>query len=72
MEHFTPEEHSDGEAEVKLLQLAEGGCGESLHGYEGVGEMQEQLGGKFYSSKQEGEEGEVTSDGGDDVVPKDT
>ena len=31
--------------------------------------MEEQLGGKFYSSKQEGEEGKVTSDGGDDVVP---
>ena len=32
--------------------------------------MQEQLGGKFYSSKQQREEGEVTSEGGDDVVPK--
>ena len=31
--------------------------------------MEKQLGWKFYSSKQEGEEGEVTSDGGDDVIP---
>ena len=33
--------------------------------------MKEQFGRKFYSSKREGEKGEVTSDGGDDVVPKD-
>ena len=31
--------------------------------------MKEQFERKLYSSKREGEKGEVTSDGGDDVVP---
>ena len=33
--------------------------------------MQEQLGGKFNSSKQQREEGEVSSDGCEDVIPTD-
>ena len=32
VEHFTPEEHRDGEEEVQLLPLADGGGGEGLCG----------------------------------------
>ena len=70
MKDFRPEEHRNGKEDVKLFQLVERGGSEGLHGQEGVGEVYKQLGGKFYSSKQQREEGEVTGEGGKNVEPE--
>ena len=70
MKDFRPEEHRNGKEDVKLFQLVERGGSEGLHGQEGVGEVYKQLRGKFYSSKQQREEREVTGEGGKNVEPE--